>query len=44
MAGIRRPGPGRPPKTYTRIDRNYAHLRDDMRTLSFPDLAITTAA
>ncbi|MGI8949898.1 MAG: hypothetical protein ACR2FV_18340 [Ornithinimicrobium sp.] len=43
LAGIRRPGPGRPPKTYTRIDRDYDHLRDDMRTL-FQDLAITTAA
>jgi hypothetical protein len=43
LAGVRRPGPGRPPKTRTRIDRDYEHLRDGMRTL-FRDLAITTAA
>ena len=43
LAGVRRPGPGRPPKTQTRIDRDYQHLRDDMRTL-FHDLAIDTAA
>jgi len=43
LAGIRRPGPGRPPRTHTVIDRDYQHLRDDMRTL-FHDLAIDTAA
>jgi hypothetical protein len=43
LAGVRRPGPGRPPKTLTRIDRDYEHLRDGMRTL-FQDLALTTAA
>src|SRR5680860_682590 len=40
---VRRPGPGRPPKTRTRIDRDYEHLREDMRTL-FHDLALNTAA
>lgn len=43
LAGTRRPGPGRPPKTYTKIDRDYDHLREDMRTL-FRDLAIETVA
>jgi hypothetical protein len=43
LAGIRRPGPGRPPKTYTRIDRDYENLRSGMRTL-FHDLAINTTA
>lgn len=43
LAGIRRPGPGRPPNTCTRLDRDYGRLRDDMRTL-FQDLAITTQA
>jgi hypothetical protein len=43
LAGIRRPGPGRPPKTYTRIDRDYDTLRAGMRTL-FDDLAINAAA
>ena len=43
LAGVRRPGPGRPPKTRTRIDRDYEHLRDGMRTL-FHDLALNTAA
>ena len=43
LAGVRRPGPGRPPKTYTRIDRDYDTLRDGMRTL-FHDLAIDAAA
>jgi len=42
LAGVRRPGPGRPPNTYTRIDRDYEHLRTGMRTL-FHDLAINTA-
>jgi hypothetical protein len=43
LAGVRRPGPGRPPTTYTRIDRDYDNLRKDMRTL-FHDLAIDAAA
>lgn len=43
LAGIRRPGPGRPPKTLTAIDRDYQHLRDDMHAL-FHDLAINAAA
>ena len=43
LAGIRRPGPGRPPKTRTRIDRDYENLRGGMRTL-FNDLAIDAAA
>lgn len=43
LAGVRRPGPGRPPKTHTRIDRDYEQLRTGMRTL-FHDLAIDTAA
>jgi hypothetical protein len=43
LAGVRRPGPGRPPTTHTRIDRDYDTLRKDMRTL-FHDLAIDAAA
>jgi hypothetical protein len=43
LAGVRRPAPGRPPSTHTRIDRDYEHLRAGMRTL-FTDLAINTAA
>jgi len=43
LAGVRRPGPGRPPKTRTRIDRDYENIRAGMRTL-FHDLAITAAA
>jgi hypothetical protein len=43
LAGVHRPGPGRPPRTHTRIDRDYEHLRAGMRTL-FTDLAINTAA
>jgi hypothetical protein len=43
LAGIRRPGPGRPPKTHTRIDRDYDNLRNGMRTL-FHHLAITDEA
>ena len=43
LAGVRRRGPGRPPKTHTRIDRDYELLRAGMRTL-FTDLAINTAA
>jgi hypothetical protein len=43
LAGVRRPGPGRPPKTRTRLDRDYEDLRTGMRTL-FHDLAINVAA
>jgi hypothetical protein len=43
LAGVRRPGPGRPPKTHTQIDRDYELLRAGMRTL-FADLALNTAA
>ena len=43
LAGVRRPGPGRPPKIHTRIDRDYDSLRNGMRTL-FHDLAIDAAA
>jgi hypothetical protein len=43
LAGVRRPGPGRKPKTYTRIDRHYDNLRTGMRTL-FHHLAIESAA
>jgi hypothetical protein len=43
LAGVRRPGPGRPPTTLTRIDRDYENLRTGMRTL-FHDLAISPAA
>ncbi len=42
LAGIR-PRPGRPPKTHTRIDRDYEQIRAGMRTL-FHDLAIEPAA
>jgi len=43
LAGVRRPEPGRPPKTHTRIDRDYEGLRTGMQTL-FHDLAINAAA
>jgi hypothetical protein len=42
LAGIRKPT-GRPPNSYTRIDRDYDTLRGDMRIL-FNDLRIDTAA
>lgn len=42
LAGVRKPN-GRPPHTYTRIDRDYDTLRGGMRTL-FTDLGIETAA
>ncbi|HEX6877275.1 MAG TPA: hypothetical protein VF165_16590 [Nocardioidaceae bacterium] len=42
LAGVRGPGPGRPPKTRTRIDRDYETLRADMTTL-FHHLAIKAA-
>jgi len=32
LAGVHRPGPGRPPSTRTRIDRDYENLRTGMRT------------
>jgi hypothetical protein len=43
LAGVRRPGPGRPPNTRNRIERDYEHLRAGMRTL-FHDLAINAGA
>ena len=43
LAGVRRPGPRRPPTTYTRVDRDYDTLCKDMRKL-FNDLAIEAAA
>jgi hypothetical protein len=43
VARICRPGPGRPPKSRTQIDRDYETLRAGMRAL-FHDLAISTAA
>lgn len=42
LAGIRKPGPGRPPATRTRIDRDYQTLRADMRTL-LDDLGVSIA-
>lgn len=42
LAGVRKPN-GRPPRTYTRIDRDYDTLRSGLRTL-FTDLGIDTAA
>jgi hypothetical protein len=42
LAGIRKPI-GRPPNTYTRIDRDYDTIRAAIRTL-FNDLGIETAA
>jgi hypothetical protein len=42
LAGIRKPT-GRPPRTYTRIDRDYHTIRAGLRTLS-NDLGIQTAA
>jgi hypothetical protein len=42
LAGIQKPT-GRPPNSYTRIDRDYDTLRSDMRIL-FNDLRIDTAA
>jgi hypothetical protein len=41
LAGVRRPGPGRPPKTWTRIDRDYETLRSGLRTL-LEDLGVST--
>ena len=41
IAGIRTPRRGRPPKTWTQIDRDYETLRLDMQTL-FNDLGIST--
>jgi len=42
LAGVRKPM-GRPPRTYTRIDRDYDALRSNMRTL-LSDLGIHAAA
>ncbi|HUG84346.1 MAG TPA: hypothetical protein VMM13_07260 [Euzebya sp.] len=41
LAGVGKPRPGRPPKTRTRIDRDYQTVRDGMRT-PFDDLGLTT--
>ena len=41
IAGIRTPRRGRPPKNWTKIDRDYETLRLDMQTL-FNDLGIST--
>jgi hypothetical protein len=41
LAGVRVPRRGRPPTTWTRIDRDYETLRRDMHAL-FTDLGITT--
>lgn len=41
LAGLARPRVGRPPKTWTRIDRDYQTLRTDMNTL-LHDLGIGT--
>lgn len=43
LSGVRKPGPGRPPKSWTPIDHDYETIRAGMRTL-FHDLAISTAA
>jgi hypothetical protein len=42
LAGVRKPI-GRPPNTYTRIDRDYDTIRAGIRTL-LNDLGIQTAA
>jgi hypothetical protein len=43
IAGIRTPRQGRPPKSWTTIDRDYDTLRRTMQTL-LNDLGITTKA
>ena len=43
IAGIRTPRQGRPPKTWTTIDRDYETLRRNMQTL-LNDLGVTTKA
>lgn len=43
LAGVRTPRRGRPPATWTRIDRDYETLRRDMQTL-FNDLGIQSQA
>ena len=43
IAGVRTPRQGRPPKNWTKIDRDYETLRRDMQTL-FNDLGISTKA
>jgi hypothetical protein len=42
VAGVRVPRQGRPPKAWTRIDRDYEALRVGMQTL-FGDLGLTTS-
>jgi hypothetical protein len=42
LAGVRQPGPGRPPATPTPVDRDYQTLRADMRAL-LDDLGVITA-
>jgi hypothetical protein len=42
VAGVRIPRQGRPPKAWTRIDRDYEALRVGMQTL-FGDLGLTTS-
>ncbi|MEA2534007.1 MAG: hypothetical protein QOJ93_1818, partial [Actinomycetota bacterium] len=42
LAGVRVPRQGRPPKAWTRIDRDYEVLRVGMQTL-FGDLGLTTS-
>jgi len=41
LAGVRSPRMGRKPAHWTRIDRDYKHIRIDIQTL-FTDLAIET--
>jgi hypothetical protein len=41
ISGIRTPRRGRPPKNWTKIDRDYETIRLDMQTL-FNDLGIST--
>jgi hypothetical protein len=43
LAGVRSPRPGRKPKTWTIIDRDYEKIRIDMQTL-FNHLGIITTA
>jgi hypothetical protein len=42
LAGVRKPGPGRPPATRTPVDRDYQTLRADMWAL-FDDLGVIAA-
>jgi hypothetical protein len=43
LAGVRSPRPGRKPKTWTAIDRDYEQIRLTMHTL-FDHLGLDTAA